>query len=224
MKNTSIKEPSPAPSRFQYTIGGVTRLGIGSTIGYHYNDDVLIALSLGGNKDAFEELVGRYCRRVFALVGKFFDTAEVIEEIALRIFAKAFSSLASYRPTISFERWLSKIVFANCYEELRRRRAHGNSGMTTLTDEETAWLDSKVATGSFEAQFGDGERERAVEIVEKLHSRLSPETRLILVLRLDEKLALCEIAQLMGWSKLKMKILAFRVRHELRRTLSIACT
>jgi RNA polymerase sigma-70 factor (ECF subfamily) len=222
MKNISTIL-SPASFHSRYTNGGVTSLGTGSIIGYHHNDDVLIALSLGGNKDAFEELVGRYCRRVFALVGKFFDSAEVIEEIALRIFARAFSSLASYRRTISFERWLSKIVFANCYEELRRREARGNSRLTTVTDEESAWLDRKMATGPFEAQFGDGERERAVEIMEKLLSRLSPETRLILVLRLDEKLALCEIAQLMGWSKLKMKVLAFRARHELRRTLSIAC-
>ena len=221
MKNTSIKEISPTPFRSP-AIAGVTRLSEAS-IGFDYDDDVLIALSLGGNQDAFEELVGRYSRRVFAMVGKFFGSAGLIEEIALGIFAKAFSSLATYRRTISFERWLSRIVFANCYEELRRRGTRRNFRLTTVTAEEKAWLESELATGMFEGQSEAGKRERAVEIVENLLSSLSPETRLIMVLRFDEKLTLNEIAQLMRWSRLKMKILSFRARHELRRTLSLTC-
>jgi RNA polymerase sigma-70 factor (ECF subfamily) len=219
MKNTSVKTPPTAPFRSQHTIGGVTRLSE-STSRCHFDDEVLIALSLGGNQDAFEDLVGRHSRRVFAIVAKFFDSAEGIEDIALRIFTKAFSSLARYRPTMSFERWLSPIAFTNCYDELRRRRAVVSPRLTAITREEMAWLDSKLAMGPFETQLRDGERERAAEIVEKLFSRLSPETRLILVLRLDEKLTLCAIAQLMGWSKLKMKLLSFRARRQLRRTLA----
>jgi RNA polymerase sigma-70 factor (ECF subfamily) len=221
MKNTSIDKLSSPPYRSQRTIGGVTRLSEAPSR-YPYSDDILIALSLGGNRDAFEELVGRYSRRVFAKVGRFFGRGEVIEEIALGIFAKAFSSLASYRPAMSFERWLSQIAFTNCYDELRRRRAVVSPRLTAITREEMAWLDSKLAMGPFETQLSDGERERAAEIVEKLFSRLSPETRLILVLRFDEKFTLCEIAQLMGWSKLKMKILSFRARRQLHRTLSLA--
>jgi RNA polymerase sigma-70 factor (ECF subfamily) len=182
-------------------------------------DDLLIERSLAGDHDAFGQLVMRHTRRVFAIARKFFRSPEAVEDIAQETFAKAFFSLAGYRRGGAFEPWLDKIAVNNCYDELRRRRQRQELRLADVTDDEATWLEGKLARVSFERHFGERERESAAEVAEKLLSRLSPETQLILILKHAEERSVHEIAQLLGWSEAKVKIRAYRARHEMRRAL-----
>ena len=120
----------------------------------------------------------------------------------------------------TFEQWLAKIAVNNCYDELRRRKKRSESLITDLTEDEEAWLESKLSPASFEIHFNEAERERAAEISGKLLSKLSPDDRLILVMLHAENNSVREISQILGWSEAKVKIRAFRARHALRRALS----
>jgi RNA polymerase sigma-70 factor (ECF subfamily) len=182
-------------------------------------DDILVERILAGDDDAFEQIVARHSRRVFAIARKFFRSPETVEDIAQETFVKAFSSLASYRQGACFERWLARIAVNNCYDELRRRRKRSESLLADVTDDEAAWIDSKLAGVSFDLHVGEGEREIAGEIAEKLLAQLSPESRLVLVLLHAEEYSSREIAQMMGWTEAKVKTKAFRARHEMRRAL-----
>jgi len=182
-------------------------------------DDALVERILAGDDDAFEQIVARHSRRVFAIARKFFRSPETVEDIAQETFVKAFASLASYRQGACFERWLARIAVNNCYDELRRRRKRGESLLTDVTDDEAAWIDSKLAGVSFETHIGEGKREIAGEIAEKLLAQLSSESRLVLVLLHAEEYSSREIAQLLGWTEAKVKTKAFRARHEMRRAL-----
>ncbi|MGH9835219.1 MAG: RNA polymerase sigma factor [Blastocatellia bacterium] len=182
-------------------------------------DDALVERILAGDDEAFEQIVARHSRRVFAIARKFFRSPETVEDIAQETFVKAFASLASYRQGASFERWLARIAVNNCYDELRRRRKRGESLLADVTDDEAAWIDSKLAGVSFELHLGKGAREIAGEIAEKLLAQLSPESRLVLVLLHAEEYSSREIAQMMGWSEAKVKTKAFRARHQMRRAL-----
>lgn len=182
-------------------------------------DDLLVERILSGDSDAFEQIVARHSRRVFAIARKFFRSPETVEDIAQETFVKAFSSLSSYRQGACFERWLARIAVNNCYDELRRRRKRGESLLTDVTDDEAAWIDNKLAGVSIEMHVGEGEREIAGEIAEKLLAQLSPESRLVLVLLHAEEYSSREIAQMMGWSEAKVKTKAFRARHQMRRAL-----
>jgi RNA polymerase sigma-70 factor (ECF subfamily) len=182
-------------------------------------DDVLVERILAGDADAFEQIVARHSRRVFAIARKFFRSPETVEDIAQETFVKAFSSLSSYRQGACFERWLARIAVNNCYDELRRRRKRSESLLADVTDDEAAWIDNKLAGVSFEVHVGEGEREIAGEIAEKLLAQLSPESRLVLVLLHAEEYSSREIAQMMGWSEAKVKTKAFRARHQMRRAL-----
>jgi hypothetical protein len=75
-------------------------------------------------------------------------------------------------------------------------------------------------TGLSRTVAGEGARETAGEIAEKLLAQLSPESRLVLVLLHAEEYSSREIAQLMGWTEAKVKTKAFRARHEMRRALA----
>src|SRR5438552_3972829 len=114
------------------------------------SDDALIERTLAGDESAFEHLVTRHGRRVFAIARHFFRHPETVEDIAQETFAKAFFSLASYRRGASFEQWLAKIAVNNCYDELRKRKKRGEMTLADLTEDEGVWLENKLAHASFD--------------------------------------------------------------------------
>lgn len=182
-------------------------------------DDALIERSLGGDEDAFAQLVARHGRRVFTIARHFFRSPETVEDIAQETFTKVYFSLAGYRRGASFEQWVARIAVNNCYDELRRRKKRGESLLTELAEDDATWLETKLAHVSFERHFSEGERAHAAEVTDRLLSGLSPDDRLILVLLHAEESSVREIAGLLGWSEAKVKIRAFRARHAMRRAL-----
>ncbi len=200
--------------------GGLSRPANVAAVAQDPTEDQLIERTLAGDEAAYETLIQRHSRRVFSIARHFFRSQETVEDIAQETFAKAFFSLASYRRGASFEQWLAKIAVNNCYDELRRRKKRSESLITDLTEDEEAWLESKLSPASFEIHFNEAERERAAEISGKLLSKLSPDDRLILVMLHAENNSVREISQILGWSEAKVKIRAFRARHALRRALS----
>jgi len=183
-------------------------------------DDDLIAHTLAGNGSAFEHLVRRHRRRVFAIARHFFRNHETVEDMAQETFARAFFFLAGYRRGGSFEQWLDRIAVNNCYNELRRRRRRAEHLLTDLAEDEETWLDSHLAARSFELHLGAGERARETELANRLMARLPAPDRLLLTLLHIEECSVHEISQLTGWSKSKIKSQAFRARHKMRRALT----
>lgn len=184
-----------------------------------FPDDRLVELSLQGNDQAFENLVGRYRRRVFAIARHFFRQPETVEDIAQETFTKAYFALHSYQRGASLEYWLARIAVNNCYDELRRRKSRGELTVSDLTDDEVNWMDNKLAQVSVHRHLQIGEREVATEVTRKLLDKLSPEDRTILVLLHAEEYSVAEIAKLIGWTEAKVKIRAFRARHAMRKLL-----
>lgn len=182
-------------------------------------DDRLVELSLLGNDRAFENLVGKYRRRVFAIARHFFRQPETVEDIAQETFTKAYFALHSYQRGASLEYWLARIAVNNCYDELRRRKSRGELTVSDMTEDEVNWMDNKLAQVSVNRHIQIGEREIATEVTRKLLDKLSPEDRTILVLLHAEEYSVAEIAKLIGWTEAKVKIRAFRARHAMRKLL-----
>ena len=85
------------------------------------DDDDAIAAVLGGDVDAFEALVKRYERPVFAIVRGHGADGEA-EDIAQDVFLKAYRALRSFDPRRGrFASWLYAIA-RNCCRDLGRRR------------------------------------------------------------------------------------------------------
>lgn len=183
------------------------------------SDDSLVELSLSGNDEAFENLVHRYKRRVFAIAKHFFRQPETVEDIAQETFTKAYFALHSYQRGASLEYWLARIAVNNCYDELRRRKSRGELTVSDLTDDEVNWIDNKLSRISVSRHIQNNDRETAFEVTHKLLDKLSPEDRTILLLLHAEEYTVAEIAGLIGWSEAKVKIRAFRARHAMRKLL-----
>ena len=180
-------------------------------------DDELIEQILIGESNAYEHLFQRHLRRVITIAWHFFRSKETVEDITQETFTKAYFSLSGYRRGASFEQWLAKIAINNCYDELRRRKKRSEMLVTDLTEDETDWLENKLATNSFADFFGLDDKQNAAEIIYKLMAKLPDEDKLVLTLLHAQDYSVKEISQMLSWSEAKVKIRAFRARHNLRR-------
>src|SRR5215469_3160606 len=120
----------------------VSRLGIDA----QESDDILAAMASLGDEDAFERLFIRHRKRIAHLIGRFFGTPEVVEDIAQEVFTKMFFALPGYKPDpqASFSAWLSRISVNACYDRLRRDRRRPEDPIGSIAEHEVARLHARL--------------------------------------------------------------------------------
>jgi RNA polymerase sigma-70 factor (ECF subfamily) len=179
------------------------------------NDSELIAAVRQGDVASFEPLVKKYQPRIFATARRYARRESEVEDIVQEIFIKAFSKLSSYRGEAPFEHWLMRLAVRTCYDFLRGHQRNREMTFSDVTTEETNWLEQFIADPSARNESAADAR----EIVEKVFTRLSAPTRLILTLLEIEERSVKEISKLTGWSVPLVKVRAFRARAEMRKVL-----
>lgn len=175
-------------------------------------DADLVAATLGGDDDAFAELVRRHKRRVFGTASRFARDDHQLDDIAQEVFVRAFRHLGKFRGEAPFEHWLARITVSACYDFLRKERRIREQVSLDAHDFDTrdTNIDAALAAG------------RARELVEFAMRRLTAEERLIITLAELEERSMREIAELTGWSESNVKVRAFRARQNLKKILE-AC-
>ena len=179
------------------------------------NDSELIAAVRGGDVASFEPLVKKYQPRIFATARRYARRESEAEDVVQEIFIKAFSKLSSFRGEAPFEHWLMRLAVRTCYDFLRGHQRNREMTFSDVTTEETNWLEQFIADPSARNESASAAR----EIVEKVFTKLSAPTRLILTLLEIEERSVKEISKLTGWSVPLVKVRAFRARAEMRKVL-----
>ena len=87
------------------------------------NDRQLIADCLGGQRDAFGELVSRYQARLYNAAIRLVDNPEDAADVVQDAFLNAFQSLHSFKGDAEFFTWLYRIAFNTAISLKRKRRA-----------------------------------------------------------------------------------------------------
>ncbi len=77
-------------------------------------DNQLIDLTLEGITSAFEELVKRHQRQIYALALKMVRNPEDAADIAQDVFLKAYEVLGTFKKKSSFHTWLYRITVNFC--------------------------------------------------------------------------------------------------------------
>lgn len=97
-------------------------------------DSQLVAMTLGGNHEAFATLVERYDRAVYHLAFRTLRDAEEARDATQEAFFKAFRSLRTFKPEAKFSTWIFSIVYHASCDRLNRRKRYSGEELPDRAD------------------------------------------------------------------------------------------
>jgi RNA polymerase sigma-70 factor (ECF subfamily) len=174
------------------------------------DDRELVRQAQRGDKEAFEELVRRHHRRVFAVAGGILRRREDVEDIAQQVFLKAYFSLKRFDQRAAFTTWLYKITVNECWDMLRKKKVRPLVYESDLSEEQARQV---IASSEKEDRTPDvSDRLEAQQRVERLLDGLEERDRLMLVLKEVEGFSIEEIAEVLDLNANTVKVRLFRAR------------
>ncbi len=179
------------------------------------NDIAVVDRVLGGDVDAFSELITKYQDRVFRYVYAKFGNRDEVMDITQDIFIMTFESLDKFRRESKFSTWLFSIMVNYCknHQNKANRFRSVSIDRTEADDFEFQLTDERENT---EEQVIDRD---SLRIVKEELFKLSDDYREILVLRDIEGLSYNEIAKVLGISLSNVKVRIHRGRELLKERL-----
>jgi RNA polymerase sigma-70 factor, ECF subfamily len=174
------------------------------------NDRETLAACQRGDRDAFRALFEAYQDKVYSIALRYTGDPAAALDIAQETFLKLLSSIQDFRGDSSFDTWLYRLVVNRCFDYRR-------SGRRWL-----AFVDELLDTfrAPQESAFEELARSEVREEVQKMVAGLSPEQRMVVVLRYTEGLAYEQIAEILGCSPGTVASRLNRAHKALERRLS----
>jgi RNA polymerase sigma-70 factor (ECF subfamily) len=179
-------------------------------------DLALVSLTLGGDEAAFAEIVRRYSPRVFQVASRFFRRRSDVEDAAQEVFLRAYTRLTDYEGRGSLEGWMTRIATTTCLNLLRDSKRRPEATLNDLPEEESDWLENRLADLSIERHRSTESGMVAADLADRALATLSPDDRLALILLDGAGTSIKQIAEMTGWSESKVKTQASRARRRMR--------
>lgn len=190
------------------------------------SEEDLIKAAQAGDPEAFCLLAESYQRRVYGLALHYCRDASDAEDLSQEVWLKAFRALRSFRGESSFYTWLRHIIinsFLNHRRAAARRWSDGSAAVSFDALDETTAL-AGVAAGRTRDAEGDMHAKILLERVLLALGELTPQQRLIFLLKHREGMTYEEIAQAFGCSTGTIKKALFRAVVKLRQRLGVEAT
>lgn len=155
----------------------------------------------GRSLPAFAELVSRYERRLFNFLLRRVSCAADAEDIVQEAFLRAWQSIDRYDPTWEFSTWLYTIARRLAVNELAAARRRARHQPTTDANAQTIDPSQLVA-----------DRESQTNLWTIAQRVLNPDQQTALWLRYCEQLSVQDIANVLGRTRVSVRVLMFRAR------------
>ena len=168
-------------------------------------DNQLIDLTLEGTTTAFEILITRHQRQMYALALKMVRNHDDASDIAQDTFLKAYEALGSFQKKSSFHTWLYRITVNFCINHLRRNKAQYHVELETYHGVKAAEAFDNINTLELQAELNEAIR------------RLPEKQQTTVLLRVCEGLPYKEIAKILGCSVGTVKANYFHAVKNLKR-------
>ena len=183
-------------------------------------DNALVTAAKGGNTQAFEDLVRRHERRVFAVAQRITNNREDAEDVVQETFHKVFLHLGDFQEKSRFSTWLTRIAINESLIFLRRKRRVVEV-LPESPEDEVESLSEAFVDQSPSPEESCWQRERT-ELLAEAINRLGPKIRSTILLRDIEERSAEETAELLGTSISAVKARVFQGRRQLRRMVNPA--
>lgn len=158
------------------------------------SEDQLIRQARAGDAGAFCELAKAYERRIFSLALHYCRDPEDAEDLSQEVWLKAYSALTGFRSESSFYTWLRKIMI-NCFLNYRRTSSSRIQQQELPEDHLNGQRD--IPIHSFEAEL---QNRLVVGRVKQVLAEVTPQQRLIFILKHEEGMTYEEISRELGCS------------------------
>lgn len=167
------------------------------------SDEDLARQTQAGSMTAFEELVSRYERRIYAFAAQSCRNGMDAVEITQETFVKAYQAIRQFNPKRKFAAWLFTIARRKCVDHFRAGRPgdDDDAALELLDTEDPA----KILASHEERQH-----------LWKLARRVLPESQFhALWLYYVEELSVADAARVLRRPQAYIKVLLFRARKTL---------
>ncbi|MHB8202597.1 MAG: sigma-70 family RNA polymerase sigma factor [Desulfomonilaceae bacterium] len=198
---------------------------VGSSTANNDDDEEVVKRCAGGDREAFNDLVLKYQKKVFSVAYRFVGDPEEANDLAQEIFTAAYQNLKSFRGDSKFSTWLFQIATnrgKNRFKYLKRRGFFTNKGSSETDDEgdqSHRALPDQTANPE-ELLSGNQIRKAVIEAI----NELEPDHREIVILRDIEGLSYDEIARILdlpeGTTKSRLHRARMVVKEKLKKVLS----
>ncbi len=174
-------------------------------------DQALVERAQGGDQKAFDQLVGKYQRKLERLLSRYVRDAAEVEDVAQEAFIKAYRALPGFRGDSAFYTWLYRIGIntAKNYLVAQGRRAPTSTGFDA---EEAEGFDDAALLRDINTPESLLMTKQIGETVNAAMEALPEELRRAIMLREIEGLSYEEIAETMNCPIGTVRSRIFRAR------------
>ena len=181
-----------------------------------WTDEELVAKSIRGDADSFNELILRWERPIYALAYRTIGREEDARDVCQETFLRAFRALPGFRGQAKFSSWLYRIALNLCRDWIRRERR----APVVQLPEDTDLMEMAAATEPSESIEDLVARKDLTRSVERAMALLPEEQRTAIVLKEYHGLTFQEIADLVGCPLSTVKTRLYQGLTVLRRELA----
>lgn len=164
-----------------------------------YADGELVALAQAGDRDAVQQLLERYERRLLSVIVGMVRNPEDAREILQETFVRAFRSLENFKGESSFYTWIYRIAMNLAIDHQRR----GGKRPLVEFDEAVGVKEDAVGDGSANLGIDPFKSVRSRELGRKIFEAiesLTPDHRAVILLREIDGLSYEEISDVLDCS------------------------
>jgi RNA polymerase sigma-70 factor (ECF subfamily) len=187
------------------------------------DEEKLIQRAQGGDTEAFCQLARTYSRRLHTLALHYCRDAHDAEDLSQEVWLKAFKALKTFRGESTFYTWLRRIVintFLNHQRGPRLRLVHPSRDENDAEIDPLDLVEAYVGNDSFDIETSI-DKKILVERIAAALQELTPQQRLIFLLKHSEGLTYAEVADTVGCSVGTVKKSLFRAIGKVRNCLGV---
>lgn len=180
------------------------------------SDEELVARSVAGDTDSFNQLIVRWERPIYALAYRHIGREEDARDVCQEAFLRAFRALPGFKGQAKFSSWLYRITLNLCRDWMRRERR----APFVSTPEGVDIADLATSESSRVESIEDAlTRKDLGQLVARAMQRLPEEQRSAILLKEYHGLTFQEIADLQGCPLSTVKTRLYQGLTVLRREL-----
>jgi RNA polymerase sigma-70 factor, ECF subfamily len=179
-------------------------------------DEELVARSIGGDTESFNELILRWERPIYALAYRTIGREEDARDLCQETFLRAFRALPGFRGQAKFSSWLYRIALNLCRDWMRKERR----APLVQVPEGADPVELAAAAEPSESIEDLVSRRDLSRVVARVMAQLPEDQRTAIVLKEYHGLTFQEIADLMGCPLSTVKTRLYQGLNVVRRDLA----